>query len=281
MDDKKSVSNPVEPRAADRRVPKSQRPPYGTAPLALTLADVSALAAKAGEEGPVLSAAKLAIITGNTISSSSFVKKIRALKAFGLISEQSKDLYTLTDLGLSVASPKSPEALAQAKKQAFLNIEAFNKLFQQQKGKLLAADEFLRNILEQDCNIPRDYSGQWAAHFRQGARAADLLYARGDGRTQVSESPVVFPTTSQIIETNGTSAVAEPKANATEDRVEVRDQVYIAMGHLTRIELGGGKRAEFSVPDGITRKDAQKLKKALEGLAVIIDSMVIEEDGRE
>jgi hypothetical protein len=278
MSDTKPIPTLTEPGAANHRSPKSQRLPYGTAPLTLTLADAVALIAKAGAEGSLLPAARLAIIAGNTVSSSSFVRKIGALRAFGLISEQEKDLYALTDLGISLSSPKSAEAFAAARKQAFLNVDAFNTLFQQQKGKLLAADEFLRNILEQDCKIPKEHSGQWAVHFRDAARAAGLFYDRGDGRTQVAESPIIPPAAPQSKEINGTPAVAELKAEPAGDRIVLRDQVCVAMGHTTRIELGGGKRAEFSVPDGITRKDAQKLKKALEGLAVIIDSMVIEED---
>ena len=37
-------------------------------------------------------------------------------------------------------------------------LEPSNFLFNRHKGKLLTADEFLRNIMEQECSIPREVS---------------------------------------------------------------------------------------------------------------------------
>jgi len=53
-----------------------------------------------------------------------------------------------------------------------------------------------------------------------------------------------------------------------------------ASGHLTKIELSGGRYAAFTIPDHLTNRDAQRLKGALLGLSQIIDSMVDEDEGQ-
>jgi len=232
-------------------------------------------------ESPIPST-RLAIILGTTVSSSTFAKKTSALKAYGLIEEEPKNTYTVSERGKAVAFPKSPQTAADARKQAFLSIGVFSHLFEQHKGKLLPADEFLRNIVEQERKIPRDYSEAWVSQFKEGARTAGLFYDRGDGKIQISESPII---------PNGGSPVAQPLPDSEPPkpatppiempRLQHGDQHSIPMdnsGHTTKIRMSNGQIAQFLIPDRLTSNDAAKLKRALEGLAVLLDSMVVQQE---
>jgi len=163
--------------------------PYGKAPLELDLPQAVDVLVRIAQEGRSFSASKLAVVLGNTITSSAFTRKIRSLSVYGLLNEQAGQ-FTLTDLALAIIWPRSPQAQVEAKKQAFLKVEHFTFLFNQHKGKLLPADEFLRNILEQERGIPRDVSRVWVKQFKDGAGAAGLFHNRGDGKIQIAESPI-------------------------------------------------------------------------------------------
>lgn len=272
-----------------------EKRPYGKAPLEFGLDLAIDAVNRIAQEGKSLPQSTLAVILGNTVTSSAFTRKVRALTLYGLLAELPGGQYALTELALAITLPRSGQTQAEAKKQAFLKIEQFNLLFNQHKGKLLPAEEFLRNILEQENSIPRESSQVWVKHFKDGARAAGLLYNRGDGKIQITESPILddsaptpsddepgekadarAPTASDDI-TQAAMAVETPR-EAASTPVPLQSQRIITSGHCTRIDLSDGRRAEIIVPDNLTSKDAKKLKRALEGIALIIESMVSEEE---
>lgn len=263
-----------------------KRKPYGTAPIELDLADAVDLTLKIGQEGPFVSLTTLAILAGHTVTSSATTRKISALQAYGLLEKQGPEQYALTDLGKSIVFPRSGQAAMEAKKAAFLNVGKYSLVYQQNKGKLLPADEFLKNIFEQDGNIPREYSERWVEAFKSGARVAGLLHDRGAGRIQISDSPVM-PSEPPSLE----SPRASPEATSAPERIPDRPNPLApqaiqhqevlrksSSGHFTSIELSNGQRAEFSVPDHLSAKDANKLKRAIDGLKAIIESMIAESD---
>jgi hypothetical protein len=263
-----------------------EKRPYGKAPLELDLPQALEAVGKISQEGKSMPESELALVLGNTITSSAFTRKVRSLSAYGLLMDQTGGQFTLTDLALAIALPRSPLALAAAKKQAFLKIEQFAFLFNQHKGKLLPADEFLRNILEQECAIPREVSQEWVKQFKDGARTAGLFHNRGDGKIQIAESPMssteaiplLPPQPSErsddAIRFDGDGSHSLAEARATEPP---QQSMIAASGHCTRIELSDGRRAEISIPDRLTARDAQKLQKALDGVRVIIESMIVSE----
>jgi hypothetical protein len=270
---------------------EKEKRPYGKAPFEFGLDLAVEAVNKFAQEGKSLPESTVAVILGNTVTSSSFTRKLRALTSYGLIVEQPGAQFALTDLALAIALPRSSQAQAEAKKLAFLKIEQFSMLFNQHKGKLLPADEFLRNILEQECNIPRESSQVWVKHFKDGARTVGLLYRRGDGKIQITESPIL-PGDSIALDDDEPSEKADSTPKTTSDDNEqpaaavveasraavmpVQSQEMRTAGHYTRIDLSDGRRAEIIIPDGLTSKDAKKLKRALEGIAVIIESMILE-----
>ncbi len=268
---------------ADTIVRTKEKRAYGKAPLELDLPQALEAMNKIAQEGKSMEVSKLAIVLGNTVTSSAFTRKIRSLVAYGLLTEQPEQQYALTDLALSIAFPRSPEAQLDAKKFAFLRIEQFAFLFNQHKGKLLPADEFLRNIIEQESGVPRDVSDVWVRQFKEGAKVSGLFHSRADGKIQIAESPMLGESAQEPIVDliqKGESARVDGDGShpfaMTPPEPAVPPWKMPASGHCTRIELSDGRRAEVNIPDKLSAKDADKLKKALQGIAVIIDSMVSE-----
>ena len=259
-------------------MPKIARSPWGSNPPYMSLAESLSVAEKLYEHGGGRASKDLfSRLTGNSASSSSFSKKVAALKSFGLLTTPTKDEFVLTDLGNQIAAPTDPDLVDAAKKQSFLTIEIFGRIFDRQKGKLLPADEFLRNIIEQDCGIPRDLSAAWANAFKEGLRTAGLAHERGDGKIQIMESPVssrnVFVSASMVAPTE----VRPVSQEMREGEIQPMMVVPSAGGHSTKIELSDKRFAYFSIPDHLTITDAKRLKAALTGFSSIIDSMVNED----
>ncbi len=270
------------------RIPinKPERMKRGSFPPYLVLGEAFQLARDIYEQGGGQASVDLVSrLTGNSSSSSSFIKKTGALKLYGLISEQNGG-FLLTEQGNAIAAPVSHEADATARKAAFLSVPAFAKLFERHKGKLLPADEFLRNILEQDIGVPRELSSEWVKAFKESAKATGLLFTRSDGKTQILEFPSFAadqtssridspdsPTAQQTIAVSGEDAAQKGIASAA-----TQVQPITVSGNRTRFELSDGQVAEFNIPFGISVSDAKRLKGFLKGLEIIIDSAVIGEE---
>ena len=254
----------------------SDRLKPGSKPPFLTLSEALRVAGMIYEQGGGRASKDLmSKITGNTSSSSSFVRKVNALKSYELVLEENGE-FALTDLGTQAVAPTDKVLSAEAKKSAFQQVDIFNRIYERHKGKILPADEFLKNILEQDCGVPREMVLIWILSLKDALKAAGLLLDRGDGKFQVMESPIIrFPRE----DTPSVSNTPEPKPvpRPPSENVPVSQAPEIASGHSTRIELSGKRFAVFSIPDVLTPRDAAKLKSALTGLNAIIDSMVQED----
>jgi len=255
--------------ASRDRLKKGSLPPF------LGLSEALVLADKIYEHtGGQASYDLLSRIFDNTRNSSSFTKKLAALKAYGLVAEATKGDVSLTDSGLTIAAPQSPEASAMAKRDALLRIEVYSKVYERHKGKLLPADEFFKNMIEQDCGIPRELSDQWVKAFKDSVEVVGLLHDRGDGRMQLMESALVLKAPSAV-----PAEKHDPLPQIISPSIEKTAQPstavpFAASGMNIKIQLSDGQLATFSVPDKIGPKDAQKLKNALEGFGRLIDSLV-------
>src|SRR5438128_6724549 len=83
----------------------------GSFPPFITFADAIAFGEKIYEHGGGRASYDvLSQIFDNSIRSSSFTKKLAALKWYGIVSEPSKGEVVLTDIGLAIAAPQSPIA---------------------------------------------------------------------------------------------------------------------------------------------------------------------------
>ena len=269
------------PETKPERMKRGSFPPY------LGLAEGFDLASAIYEQGGGQASYDLmSRLTGNSSNSSTFVKKIGALKLYGLVSEQNGTV-TLTDQGNAIAAPIGEDTDRSAKKASLLNVPPFAKLFERHKGKLLPADEFLRNILEQDIGVPRELSADWVKAFKDAAKAAGLLFTRADGKVQILESPSI-ETDRQAARTDAQDGTPSQQSTIVSAEVSQRVvppsgatqlQSINVSGNNTRFELSDGRVAEFSIPFGINANDAKRLKGYLKGLEFIIDSAVVGDEG--
>jgi len=267
---------PVKDANKVERLKRGSNPPY------IGLAEAFSLARGIYEQGGgTASYDVFSRLTGNSSSSSSFVKKVGALKAYGLAIEQS-DILILTENGMAIAAPTSEISAASAKKAALLNISVFAKIYERHKGKLLPADEFLKNIIEQDSGIPKELSGTWVSAFKGASQSAGLLHTRPDGKTQIMESQLLAPAEMPSEpEANSPKTTFSPSSNGNSRVASVVPTTVSplsASGNVTRFELSDGRVAEFNIPFGISAKDAKRLKSYLEGLKLIIDAATTEAD---
>jgi hypothetical protein len=256
------------------RLKKGSRPPY------ISLADAFGLVTEIYEQGGGRASKDLmSRVTKNSTSSSSFQRKVAALKSYGLLGEEG-DYFVLTDTAMGIAAPTSPQAASDARERAFLSIDVFAKIFDRHKGKLLPADEFLKNIIEQDLAIPKDVSKDWIVAIKDSLKAAGFLFDRGDGKVQIMESPITrYPRLKSDIPTptpEPTPIIEGPKkVQVSTDEVHREES-----GHNTKIALSGQRYAVFSIPDRLTARDAQKIKSAIDGIKTIVESLVeIESSG--
>jgi len=256
----------------------SERYPRGSVPLVLSLEEAVEVARRLYENaGGLANADVMSRVIGNSASSSAYIKKVNALRTYGLIEQQGSD-FVLTNIGGAIAAPTSPEAEAAAKRDVFLKVEVFAKVFERHKGKLLPADEFLKNLIEQECKIPKELSLKWVEMFKDAAAAIEILWRRPDGKIQIMDAPIMRYPRTHPPEEEATQAPIEAAQPPSKSNNGVsRAFEPSGTGHTTRIELSQRRLAVFSIPDRLTPRDAQKLKSALRGFDSIIDSMISDE----
>jgi hypothetical protein len=216
----------------------------------------------------------LTVILNNSISSSSFTRKLQALRLYRLISGAVAPV-SLTDAGLSIVAPKEESARAIALKTAATGPEVFRKSYDRLKGKLLPQDEFLRNYFMHDLALPNKVvADAWVDSFKVALETAGLLFSRPDGKTQVLEGPTTMPAEAATTADGVTPSVAAP--TVTEYPSAPERVADASEGHASRITLADGRIATVFIPDRLTARDATRLKGALAGISAIIESMVEE-----
>ena len=210
----------------------------------------------------------------NSISSSSFSRKLQAMKGYRLTSGTSAPV-ALTEIGLSIVAPKDEQARLTNLKTAATGPEPFRRVYERLKGKLLPADEYVSNTFQHDLKLPKVVADAWVDTFKSALETANLLHLRPDGKIQVLEGPApVGPPTE---EANQVSEREESSPLSSVREVSSRGDLSSSEGHSTKITLADGRVATIFIPDRLTARDAGRLKGALTGIAAIIDSMVDEQ----
>lgn len=262
---------------------KSERLPRGSNPPSVMFTEALAITRSIYEQGGGRASGDvLSKILGNSPNSSSFVRKVGALKNYGLVTEQNGSVM-LTECGLTISAPTSDPASAAAKKTAFLNVSIFSKIFERHKAKLLPADEFLVNMVVQECKIPMDLAPEWVTKFKEGSAAAGLLYVRPDGKTQVLDgapAQISGPEAREVTQSPALSEARESDPPPSYRPVSFASTVspLSVSGNFTKFELSGGKVASFQIPFGLSNADVKKLTGFLEGLKLIIGAAVSDPD---
>jgi hypothetical protein len=266
-----TTSQDVKPTSATEttadRKPRIAQPPY------LQLRDAIRIAEQIYEQcGGTADSNQLTKILNNSVSSSSFTRKLQALRLYRLTAGAVAPV-SLTDVALAIVAPKDESARSTNLKTAATGPEVFRKTYEKLRGKLLPQDEFLRNSFVHDLQLPVVVADAWVDSFKSALETAGLLLLRPDGKTQVLEG--ASPATS---ENDNQSDAQRPEQAATPaEPVTYAERVMEASeGHTTRIALADGRLATIFIPDRLTQRDATRLKGALAGISAIIESMVEE-----
>jgi hypothetical protein len=159
-----------------------ESPPY------LSLDDSLKVAQQIQERGGgTLSLESLAEVFGNSLKSSSFERKLSALKNFGLV-ERQRDAVRLTKLALAYVAPTAVEEQVRAKAEAMRNVPLLRTLHDRFAGGVLPPADSLANLMLREYGANEPLHRAWADFFAASLRSADLLSSLG-GRTTVRRSP--------------------------------------------------------------------------------------------
>jgi hypothetical protein len=267
----------VLPAAApDKKPPSVKRSKYGTKPLAFSLPEAILVVRQLlNEAGPDAALPKhlIAVAIGNTVTSSSFARKVASLRSFGLLDE-STGSFRVSKLGIEAAFPVDPQAGQEAKMRALLSVDPFRAIFEKNKGRTVPPVEFLRNLIEQECSVPKQWSAEWVDHFQKGAREAGLIHPLADGRILISDSSSGKVASSEQKPAVSATPKEQPPSPSATESPSVGDKVADGGGHNSILPLSGGKIAVFQIPGDLSAKDAKRIGRFLEGLKVMIDSLV-------
>ena len=239
--------------------PKPDRVPRGSTPPALKLSEAMVLSRKINDNaGGSASYDLFSQITGNTKTSSSFVRKVAALRQYGII-EDRDNAVALSELGNRMSTPRDEIDDATAAKESLLRIDLLHKVYDRHCGRLLPEDQFLANILIQEFKVPREFSRLWVDHFKDAISSARLLFVRPDGKAQLLEVPKGSSSNSAA-----SLSVVDDVVTATQEPSKTTNKVVDFGGSLP-IPLGPGRLAFIKLPDDWNApKDLRRLVKMLE-----------------
>jgi hypothetical protein len=223
-----------------------------------------------GSEGSVDALSK---VTGNSASSSTFTYKVRALKAFGLLSLQD-NIYALTDAGKHIAQPESAEQETQAIVDAFSRQELLNRVWEYYKGKILPQSEYLANYFEKSYGIPASLKKAWAQYFVEAAGFAGLLHEREGGSFQVLLAPAIKVNVVDAVHlSDKADASLTPKPIDTKGQLPSFSIETTQWGILNQRKLSGDRKAIFAIPDELTKEDIDVLRVMLKGIDAGLDGL--------
>lgn len=259
-----SDASGLKQRAVPSTNEKSDRKRRGTYPPFVRLSDAVELAKKINEQAAGSATYDLfSQITGNTKTSSSFVKKVGALRLYGII-EETDNVVTLSDTGSRITHPVNEIDDALAIKEAMLRVDTLSRIYERHRGRLLPEDQFLVNILVQELKVDSEVAPQWVEWFKDACRASRLIYQRPDGKAQVLDSPLASGrATSDRCEQDETDTGA-PRHEQVATTVALADSSILVGGTSIPIPLGVGRLAKIELPrDWNAKKDLGRLLKLL------------------
>jgi hypothetical protein len=235
---------------------RDERNARGSVPLAIKLQEAIRLVELVNERASGTATYDFfSQLVGNTRTSSSFQRKVSALRQFGLADDR-ENVVALSGLGNRIANPSSPEDRLLAIREAFLRIDVLSKMFERHKGKLLPEDVFLTNIVFQEMDLPKDLAAQWVDGFRDAVKAAGLLYERADGKTQLLEFAAAAD--------NGGRERAQDSARG-ENQANRASEVSPLSDSTIPIPLGLGRTATVRLPhDWNAKRDLSRFIRMLE-----------------
>jgi hypothetical protein len=199
-----------------KKVTATERRSKGSVPPRIDLAEagkiITDLYERAGSEA---SLDEFSDIIGNTRKSSAFVVKLQVLKKYLLITYDAEKV-TLSETAEAIVAPETANQRTSALKEAFLQYEPFQEVYEKYLGRLLPEEGFLKNSFLEVGG--RDLAEKWMERFKVSAEYAGLLMDRGDGKFQVREvgkTSVKTTNEESIADVNGSEYIS----NSVEEKV--------------------------------------------------------------
>lgn len=200
----------------------------------------------------------------NSVKSSSFVRKLNAMKNFGLV-EASGNIVRLTELGTAIAAPESPQQLAQSLAAAFLGIDVFRRAYEKFRGGILPERQFLANSF-QALGAPVAMKDGWAQQFKDGGIAAGLLRDEG-GKIRVLTSPSVSSGALSSKQVDETPAESLEIGGRIAGRTTPAKEPYTdaqQVGDPLVVPFGSGRQIRILFPPDLRVSELKTLMRMLE-----------------
>lgn len=206
---------------------------------------IDTLGGKGADEGTILASLKL-----KSPSTSSYWRKSSSAKQFGLVNKKGS-YWEIADIGRRILYPTGGETEKQKLRlQAFLSPKLYAQLKERYDGKQLPTQETFANVLINEYGISKVAKDRAAEVFFDSAKYAGVLSE--DNFFRVSE---------------------EVKPSQDKTAVETIEGDQALPGGVTgtqsvKVTLSGGTTGTIIVPNTITKKDVERLKKMLDLLVV-------------
>ena len=191
--------------------------------------------------GGTLSLESLAEVFGNSLKSSSFERKLSAVKNFGLI-ERLRDSVRLTKLALAYVAPTVPEETTKARVEAMRNVGLLRQLHDRFAGGVLPPTDSLANLVLREYGATEPLHRAWADFFVESLRSAELLSSLG-GRMTVRRSP-------DGAEAGTSPLLAAALPEAAPQRRDVRSSDSAVGTESATVDRGDAQRLEVRLHDG-------------------------------
>ena len=214
----------------------------------------------------------------NSVKSSSFIRKLNAMKNFGLV-EASGNFVRLTELGTAIAAPESPQQQAQSLAAAFLGIDVFRRAYEKFRGGILPERQFLANSF-QALGAPVAMKDGWAQQFREGGIAAGLLRDEG-GKIRVLTEPSVSSGALSPKQVDDPAYEASEIGGRIAGRMTSPKEPYTEaqqVGDPLIVPFGSGRQIRILFPPDLRVSELKTLMRMLE---VYLESRVNLEDNDE
>lgn len=119
--------------------------------------------------------------------SGTYLTRVAAAKQFGLI-EGSGDRLTVADRALAILAPVMPSDAIRSRVEAFLNVELFDRVYNDFRGKTLPSEGGLSNLFQNTYKIVPDRVPAAVRVFLASARQAEFLVGAGDNTRLIQPS---------------------------------------------------------------------------------------------
>lgn len=155
--------------ATDTRSPKREFRSFPRKTLADALKVVQAI--KEQNAGKAFAPPQIADAIGRKPRSSDFGVILAAAQFYGMTEGGAKAaVISLTELGRSLAYPRTPQEEKEALIRSFLEVEIFKKVFSHYENNKLPEHKFLKNTLESEFKISKEHVDEFIEIFEGNLR---------------------------------------------------------------------------------------------------------------